>query len=238
MRFERLTDAQAVAERAADLVAETLGAKPDSVLLLPAGATPIPLYAELVRRARRGTIDLARAHLFQLDELVGVARDDARSFRAFFERHLLEPLGLARRFHALDGAARRPEQEIERHRRELEDRGGPDLALVGLGQNGHVAFNEPGSPLAARARVVELGAATKSGLAHHFPGTGCPRQGLTLGLAEIAASARIALLVTGEAKAEILSAVLQRGPTSELPATQLLAHQGLLLLADHAAARA
>jgi glucosamine-6-phosphate deaminase len=236
MQLERLPDAQAVALRAADLVGETVRAEPEAVLLLPAGRTPVPLYAELVRRVRAGALDLARTELFQLDELVGIAPADARGFQAFFRQHLVQPLGLAARFRGIDGSARDPAAEIERHRRALEACGPADLVLLGLGQNGHVAFNEPGSRLADAARVVTLGATTLAGLAHQFP-EDCPRRGLTLGLAEIAAGARLVMLVTGAAKAEMLGQLLGGLPSSERPATLLAGHARFVILADEAAAR-
>jgi len=236
MQLERLQSAQAVAERAADCVAETLRAKPEAVLLVPAGATPVPLYAELVRRAHARTLDLSRAHLFQLDELCGVAADDARGFQAFLQTHLVGPLALGARLHALDGRARDPAAEIERHRRALEALGGGDLALLGLGRNGHAAFNEPGSTLAERARVVTLGATTLEGLRTQFA-SDCPRLGLTLGLAEIHACARVVLLVTGAAKAEMLARVVNGPAASSCPATLLASHARFLVLADEAAAR-
>ena len=235
MRLERLADAQSVAARGADLVGEVLRAKPEAVLVLPAGATPVPLYAELVRRARAGALELARAQLFQLDELVGVGAEDARGFHAFLRVHLLQPLGLERRFHGLDGLAREPAAEIERHRRALLALGAPDLVLLGLGKNGHVAFNEPGAEPDCAARVVELDASTRAELGPAFDGA-APARGLTLGLAEIGASRRIALLVTGAAKSAILARVRRGPPSSACPATLLARHADLVVLADEAAA--
>lgn len=235
MQLERLTDAHAVALRGAELVGEVLRAKPEAVLLLPAGATPVPLYAELVRRARAQRLELARAQLFQLDELCGVAASDARGFQDFLRRHLVRPLGLEPRFHGLDGRAREPAHEIERHRSALAALGPPDLVLLGLGRNGHVAFNEPGSPADGPARVVELGADTRAGLAPVFP-NGCPTHGLTLGLAEISAGRRVVMLVTGASKAAILARVRAGPATSACPATLLAPHPQFLVLADEAAA--
>lgn len=234
MQLERFPDAGAVARRAADLVAVTLRARPDAVLLLPAGATPSALYAELVRRGRARALSLAAARLFQLDELVGVARDDARSFHAQLVRELVDPLGLGARFHGLDGAARDPAREIERHRRELAAHGPAELALLGLGLNGHVAFNEPGATLADAARVVALAPATRAGL-HSFADER-PTHGATLGLAEIHAARQLALLVTGASKAAVLRQVLADEPGGEeLPAARLRAHPCFTVLADEAA---
>jgi glucosamine-6-phosphate deaminase len=247
MQLERHPDAQAVAARAADLVAETLRAtdlvaetlraKPDAVLCLPAGSTPVPLYEELVRRCGAG-LDLGRTRLFQLDELRGVSRDDPRGFNRFLRDALVRPLGLEACFHGLDGAAPDPAAEIERHRRELAAAGAPDLVLLGLGRNGHVAFNEPGSASADAARVVALGPETLAGLRVHF-GPDCPREGLTLGLHELAAAARIVMLVTGAAKRDVLARLLAGPPlanAAELPAAHLARHPRFVVLADEAAA--
>ena len=231
MRLERYPTAEVVARRGADLVAEVLTENPEAVLVLPAGATPVPLYVELGRRQAQGTLDLARARIFQLDELVGVPPDHEHSFHRFLRHHF----GSAGRLHLLDGGARDPEHEIARHARALAEAGGADLVLLGLGRNGHVAFNEPGSRAADAARVVELCQTTVSALRPIFPEGGAPQRGMTLGLAEIAAGRRIALLVTGASKARILAALLDDEPSSERPATLLAGHRDLCVLADHEA---
>jgi glucosamine-6-phosphate deaminase len=234
MHIERFPDAQAVATRAADLVAEVLRAQPAATLLLPAGATPVPLYVELVRRAKAGALDLSRAELFQLDELLGVPRTDPRSFQAFFRQHLIGPLDLEARFHGLDGAAPDPSVEIERHRQTLADCGPADLVLLGLGRNGHVAFNEPGATLTDAARLVTLAPSTLEGLRHAFPND-CPTRGLTLGLREIAAGREVVMLVTGASKRERLSELAAGRVRRENPASLLAGHARFHVLADRAA---
>jgi glucosamine-6-phosphate deaminase len=232
VRLERYSKAEDVARRGADLVAEVVAGKPDAVLALPAGATPVPLYRELERRQEAGTLDLSRAELFQLDELVGVPPDDERSFHAFLERHFARCRGPGReklRLHLLDGGARDPEGEIARHARLLAELGGADLALLGLGRNGHVAFNEPGSRPADAARVVELCPASTAALGSRSDGKA---RAMTLGLAEIAASRRIALLVTGKSKATILCTLLRDAPSSACPASLLAGHRDVRVLAD------
>jgi glucosamine-6-phosphate deaminase len=244
MQLERFPDARSVAARAADLVAKSLRARPEAVLCLPAGSTPVPLYAELVRRSMPGTgaaggaLDLRRARLFQLDELAGIAADDPRGFNRFLMDALVRPLSLEACFHGLDGAAPDPAAEIERHRRALAAVGPPDLVLLGLGRNGHVAFNEPGSAPADAARVVALGPETLAGLHAHF-GHDCPREGLTLGLHELAAATHIVMLVTGAAKRDVLARLLAgppRATAAELPAAHLARHPRFVVLADEAAA--
>lgn len=237
MRLERYSTGDAVAARGADLVGELVARKPDAVLALPAGGTPVPLYAELARRQRAGKLDLRRTHLFQLDELVGVPPGDERSFHRFLKRHVVDSLGAAGRSHLLDGDAPDPESEIARHARSLAELGGADLVLLGLGRNGHVAFNEPGSAAGDGARVVDLCPTTRSALAPRFRADGPPRRGMTLGLAEIGAGKRIALLVTGGSKAEVLCALVRDAPSPERPATLLAGHRDFLVLADAEACR-
>jgi glucosamine-6-phosphate deaminase len=199
----------------------------------------VPLYRELVRLAGRGELDLARAHAFQLDELVGPGPRDERGFQAFLRRHLLEPLGArAPRAHLLDGSAADPTAEIARHARELARLGGAELALLGLGRNGHVAFNEPGSPDDAPARVVELALETRAQLRAAFPAGDLPARGMTLGLAELGAARRLVLIATGAAKAAILGRVLGRPPGTDRPASLLLDHPALHVVADREAAGA
>lgn len=224
-----------MARRSADLVGRTVAADPDAALILPAGRTPVPLYAELVRRSAAGELDLSRAHVFQLDELVGVGADDPRSFHAFLRRHLLDRVPREPgRDHLLGGAAADPERELREHVAALEERGGARLALLGLGRNGHVAFNEPGSTLDDAARLVDLTAETRAALADAFDGAP-PGAGMTLGLRELVRSRALALIVTGDSKRAILETLLEREPSSELPAS-LLPRDRLRILADAAAA--
>jgi glucosamine-6-phosphate deaminase len=229
-----------VAQRAADIVAEVVADRPDACLLLPAGGTPVRLYAELVLRQASGKIDLSRAHFFQLDELVGVAREDPRSFNAFLRRELIGPLKntCAREGdndHLLEGDAPSPDQTIAEHARRLEDLGGSDLALLGIGRNGHVAFTEPGTKATEGSRRVELAAATVEGLKHSFAEGGVPTAGITLGLREIGASARIVLLATGSGKSAIVSRLVQDQPSAACPASLLSSRPGFLVLADEEA---
>jgi glucosamine-6-phosphate deaminase len=238
MKLERPGDGEDVARRAADVVQALIARKPDAVILVPAGRTPVPLYRELVRRVRAGTLDLGRAHFFQLDELEGVDVGDARGFQAFLRRELLEPAGVDdEHAHLLDGRA--GAAGIERHARELTALGA-DLALLGIGRNGHVAFNEPGTPADAGGRVVELASATRTGLTHVFPADEVPRRGLTLGLREIRSAGTIALIATGASKAEILARLAgcaQGEATPDLPASLLVDHADFRVLADADAAR-
>lgn len=245
MRFATLATDVAVASAAADLLADTVRlantvkSRPAVAVILPAGKTPLPLFAEILRRTRRGALDLRRVRFFQLDEYVGTGPGDARSFAALLRRELLDPLGRAADHDALlDGAAADPSAEIARHACELAAIGGADLAFLGIGRNGHVAFNEPGTLRGDGARLVLLAAETRAGAAAEFAPAQPPTAGITLGLAELAAARRIGLLAIGAGKQAIVASLLATPPGSDRPASLLLDHPDFTLFADKAAGAA
>ncbi len=236
MELEARKSVEDVASEAADLLAATLAVKPDALVVLPAGKTPIPLFRELVRRVEGNELDLSHAHFAQLDEMVGVRPWDPRSFHAFLRVHLLDSIPREPgRDHLIDGGTGAPGLEICRHRARLEALGGVDLVLLGLGGNGHVAFNEPGSGPEDGARVVELAAATRTALSDAFAPEEPPERGMTLGLAEISTARRVVMLVTGASKAQALCGLLGDSSVPELPAAVLRSHPDFRILADEAA---
>jgi len=237
MKLERFGSADEVAARCAELVQATLAAEPEAVLCLPAGRTPLPLFAELALRSRAGELDLGRAHLFQLDELLGVADDDPRGFHDFLVANLLDPAGVARteHLHLLDGRAADPDAQIAAHAARLAELGGAHLAVLGIGTNGHIAFNEPGSQRADGARRVTLAEPTLRGLSHVFGQDELPAQGITLGVRELRAARRVVLLATGVSKAGVLAALLGDGDPDVLPAAHFRDHPDFVVLADAAA---
>lgn len=221
-----------VADVAADLVGRVLDAAPRVRLGVATGATPLPLYHELVRRHRSGRVELPELDLFLIDEYLGLAPDDPRAFRNVIVEHLARPLGLGdHAVHApdvgasdLDGACRAFDQARERD--------GLALQVLGIGGNGHVAFNEPGSPFDSRCRVVTLTERTRldNGL-----GPGDPTRAVTVGIDSLLRPERLLLVATGARKAEALAAALA-GPDPSSPASAMLAHPDLTIVADEAAA--
>lgn len=242
-----LPDAAAVAEHAAQVLLAAAVAGDGWPLGLATGRTMEPVYAALVRRVRalpEGEQQQLRRHWcsVNLDEYVfppGGPRPDPRSFRAFMAAHLGAPLALpADRLHLPDGGAADPHQEAARYRQALAALGGLGLQLLGLGVNGHVAFNEPPCAAQVCCRVVTLSASTRRQNAAAFGGDAAavPRQAISLGLAEILAARRLLLVVTGAAKAGVLARLLQEPPSAALPASWLQRHPAVMVVADRAAA--
>jgi glucosamine-6-phosphate deaminase len=136
-----------VASAAAQRIADALRSKPDLILGLPAGQTPVPVYAELRRLHASGHLDFSRATCFTIDEFVGLDRRHRGSFHAFVSEHLFSTVNVdPARVHSLDGAAVDVERECERYEAAIAAAGGIDLQMLGLGSNGHVGFNEPARP--------------------------------------------------------------------------------------------
>jgi glucosamine-6-phosphate deaminase len=202
-------------------------------MLLPTGRTPLGVYAAL--RAHVG-LRSGEASVFQLDEYRGLGPDDERSFGAYLRREL-RGVDVAA-FHGLDGAAADPAAECERHQRCL-DEAPIDLAVLGLGQDGHVAFDEPGSRLEQGARVVALHPRTRADAADEFGGLEhVPTHALTVGMRTPLGARELFVLVTGEGKAEALRSMLLAPPGSDFPATMLRSHPRLTLICDAPAASA
>lgn len=226
---------RALARAAANRLAAVLRRRSDSVLLLPVGKTAAPVYRELARLHAAGRAPFRRAKTFNLDELA-VSPEDGRSFRAFMERHLFSRVGLpAGRIRFLRGDAADPERECARYERALAREGPADVAFVGIGANGHVAYLEPGRSLAPRTSRVRLSAATRRGLAADGLRP-VPREALTVGIETILASRAIVLVASGAKKARAVAAALEGPVTARVPASFLSLHPRLEVLLDRGAA--
>jgi len=238
-----LEDAGAVAERVAALLLTERRHRPGRPLGLATGRTMEPVFRALARHLALlpATDREAVRHnwlSFNLDEYVGLAAADPRSFAATMARQVVAPLGLdPARVRLPDGLAADPDAEAQRYAASLAEAGEIGLQLLGLGLNGHVGFNEPPCGPEAACRCVHLSDTTRRQNASAFGGdpSALPEQAITLGLAEILAAERIVLVVTGEAKAEVLHRCLEEAPTPELPASWLQDHPAVTVIADRAA---
>ena len=232
MRVVRARGEGAFAEAALATLAGALRARAGLALTLPTGGTPRGLYRALRAAHARGEASLDAARVFMLDEYLDLPTYPVGSFRAYLEEHLGEVVfNGATRFEAL--APSGDPARLAAYDRALDEAGGLDLAVVGVGRNGHVGFNEPGSPAEARTRVVELSEDT---LEANFPGVapeGRPRRAVTMGLYDLARARAVLMLVAGEGKAGVARRLLdERGVDPALPATHLLAHRDLTIVVE------
>jgi glucosamine-6-phosphate deaminase len=237
MEIVILPGPEAVCAAGAEIVARLLADEPDAVLALPTGATPRPLYAELVRRHRDEGLSFARATTFNLDEYVGVAPDHPGSFRRYMDEALFRHVDLPpSRAHVPDGLAADVPASCAAYEAAIAAAGGLYLALLGLGEDGHVAFNEPTSSFASRTRIKTLSAASRAANQAAFGAAAVPSHVITMGLATILAARRCLLLATGARKARALAALVEGPLTSMVPASALQLHARATVLCDEAAA--
>ena len=239
MRVRIFETEERVARALASRIATLLTVQPGAVLGLPTGRTPIPMYRELVRLHRTGRADFRGAATFNLDEFVGLGRNDPRGYRGFMRRHLFDHVNLARRrIHLLNGAAPDLERECIRYERAIEQAGGIDLQILGLGLNGHIGFNEPAPALIAATHRTRLRQTTRRANAALFGHRlhDVPTEGLSMGMATILRARRIVLLATGASKARCVARMIQGSVTPRLPASFLQLHRDAEVWLDRAAA--
>lgn len=228
-----------LARLAADAVERLLAARPQAVLGLATGSSPLAVYDELARRHAQEGLSFARARAFLLDEYVGLPADHPERYRNVIDAALVARVDLAPDAVAgPDGLADDLPAACAAYERAIADAGGVDLQLLGIGTDGHVAFNEPGSSLASRTRIKTLTRQTREDNARFFGGDAdaVPTHCLTQGLATISSARHLVLLAQGRGKAEAVHQLVE-GPVSALwPATVLQLHPHVTVLVDDAAA--
>jgi len=233
-----VADNLAMSTMAADIVAETLSAHPAAAISLPTGSTPVGLFNELIERSKRGALELTRFHLFCLDEYLGVLADDPNTLTSWLIRTFIGPAGIPLdHVHTLPVADDYPEAAARRYEDTITECGGLELAVLGIGGNGHIAYNEPGSPAHSRTRIVHLTPGSMEQAAGYFGGAALPTKAMTVGIGTLLEARKIVLIVSGAAKQDILHAALKGPLTAEVPASWLrLAADRVTVIADEAAA--
>jgi glucosamine-6-phosphate deaminase len=212
-------------------IAETVAAAPNAAVVVATGRTPMGAYARLARDLPAGAGSALR--VFQLDEYVGVPADDPRSLAGWTTRSFVDPLGVdAGSVVWLDGLADDLDAACRAYDDAVAEAGGLDLAVLGLGPNGHLGFNEPPSDPASPTREVTLSKSSLASNAGYAPGHAVPRSALTAGLGVLLAARRVVLLVSGTRKREIVRRALEGPETPDVPASFLQRHPDLRVVVD------
>lgn len=245
MDWQTASDAVELAALAAGHVVDAIMAQPDIALALPTGKTPVDTYSRLISVCAARQCSFAEATVFALDEYVDLPPDDPRSFAAYLRKHLIDRVDLPSERFVSPRSRPWPEggdefealaAECERYERSIAAAGGLDLVVLGLGANGHIAFNEPDSSFQSRTRVVTLTAETRRANAEAFgEAEKVPRQAITMGIATILDARRIILLVAGPGKRPALERLRGGSIDEALPASALHLHSDVLVIADRAA---
>jgi glucosamine-6-phosphate isomerase len=226
-----------MAAQVADRISHCLGGKKDPLICPASGSTPAPLYHEWVGRHRAGTLDAGGWRFVGLDEWVGLNGNDEGSCRWWLDKDLFLPLGVGEdRICFFDGRAYDLEAECATTERYIEEGGKMDVVILGIGTNGHIAMNEPGTDRRTRSRVVDLHPSTQAVGQKYFKKTTSLNKGITLGLGTVLEARHIFLLATGEHKASIIQQALEGPVGAEVPASLLRDHPGLEVWLDEVAA--
>lgn len=235
-----LPDAGRIGEVAADAIGALLTRTPDAVLGLATGSSPLAIYDELAARCRAGELSFARARGFTLDEYVGLPADHPERYRTVIDAVFVAKVDFAPgAVQSPDGLAADIPAACAAYEDAIDRAGGVDLQILGIGTDGHIAFNEPGSSLASRTRIKTLTRQTRMDNARFFGDDvdAVPTHCLTQGLATIMAARHVVLVATGRSKAEAVHQLVE-GPVSAMwPATILQHHPHVTVLLDDAAAR-
>lgn len=239
MQIHVYDHAQQVGQAAATLLAAQLISKPDSVLGLATGSTPIPTYQALISLYRAGVVDFSSASSFNLDEYVGLPVEHGCSYHSFMREQLFDHVNMpADHIHIPDGNAADPQTECARYDQAIAAAGGIDIQVLGIGRNGHIGFNEPADEFTYGTHVVTLAADTIEANARFFRSADeVPRQAVSMGIGNIMAAKCVVLVATGESKAKAVYDTI-RGPiTPRVPASVLQLHPCCVILTDREAGK-
>ncbi|MBR2565507.1 MAG: glucosamine-6-phosphate deaminase [Paenibacillus sp.] len=234
--FEKEEDLNATG---AGLIASLLQTKPRAVLGLATGSSPVGIYKQLITMYQKGLVSFAQAHSFNLDEYVGLPTEHRESYRSFMNEQLFNHIDIdLSRTNVPNGEASDLVAECAEYERRLEDRGPVDLQILGIGHNGHIAFNEPGTELTGITHVVDLKEETRQANARFFDSIDeVPTQAITMGVGSILKAKQIVLIARGEEKAEIIREAFMGPITTSCPASLLQCHPNVVVLLDRAAGR-
>lgn len=240
MKVLILADEQAAIERAADIVDRALRNTPAAVLGLATGGTMLPLYRMLAQRHRDNGLSFAKTTSFNLDEYIGLAPDHPCSYHHYMQEALFRHVDIdPARTHLPKGDAADPQAASLDYEALIEAAGGIDLQLLGIGQNGHIGFNEPTSSLGSRTRIKTLTTSTRRANQRYFASfEETPRYAITTGIATILASRKCLLIATGQAKAEAVANMVEGSLSAACPASALQLHPHATIILDKAAASA
>lgn len=231
MNWETVADYAALSQRTAEILLAGIRRDPRLVLGLPTGRTPIGMYERLVAECEREYHCFHDVTTFNLDEYAGIPRDHPGSYFTFMLRHLFDHIDIdPANAHIPDGMAPDPEAECARYEGLIAAAGGLGLAILGLGRNGHIAFNEPGTPFTSRTRVVALSEHTRAANAALFPDGRVPTHAITMGIATILESREIVLLAAGATKRAAIERLRSGEVTEEFPASALWRHPSVRVI--------
>ena len=234
MRIICAKDYKEMSEMAADIIGAQVLLKPDAVLGLATGSTPIGTYEELVRRYEAGRLDFSKIKTVNLDEYRGLTKDNDQSYYYFMHSHLFDHVNIDKNnTNVPDGMEPDAVKAGQDYENIIKNYGGIDLQLLGLGNNGHIGFNEPGDEFIDKTHVVDLTESTIEANKRFFASIDdVPKQAYTMGIGSIMRAKRVLMVVNGKGKAEIVKEAFFGPITPKVPASILQLHNDFILIGD------
>ena len=225
---------KSICQEAASQIADLIKKKPDCVLGLATGDTPLGVYKELIRMHNEEDLDFSHVKTFNLDEYVGLPREHRQSYFFFMCENLFNHINIDLRLvHIPNGMAEDIEAECLNYEELIREAGGIDLQILGIGSNGHIAFNEPFSSLGSRTRIKTLTDKTRQDNARFFKLMDeVPKYAITMGVGTIMDSKSIILLANGKNKAKAIAKTIEGPITAMVPATMVQMHRNAIILID------
>ena len=227
-------DYDAMSKKAADIVASVITLKPDCVLGLATGSTPVGMYTRLAEMNREGKLDFSEVKTYNLDEYYPIKPTDDQSYRYFMNKNLFNHINIhMSNTHVLNGEAEDADAECAAYDEAIEEAGGIDIQVLGIGNNGHIGFNEPAAELTAATHKQELTENTIEANSRFFASANdVPKHALTMGMAPIMKAKRIIILINGKNKHAALTEMLSDKITTSNPATMLALHSDVTVVCD------
>ena len=237
MKILKFATYEEMSAAAADIIAKQINIKKDSVIGLATGSTPVGMYKKLTEMNKSGMIDFADVKTVNLDEYYPISPENRQSYRYFMNVNLFDNININKEnTYVPDGSAENPDEACENHEKIIKALGGIDIQVLGIGQNGHIGFNEPGEFLYASTHITGLTESTISANARFFDSEDdVPKKALTMGMGTILKAKKILLLANGKSKHAAISALLDDKITTEIPATLLKVHPNVILICDEEA---
>lgn len=237
MDIKIYNNAEEIGCAAAQLYKELINSNPSAVLGLATGATPVPTYKKLIELYKNGEISFKDVTTFNLDEYCDLDKHDKNSYYTFMHENLFNYIDIKEEnVNFLDGNAKDCDAESKRYAEAIRAAGGIDLQLLGIGTNGHIAFNEPADKFTDEAFKVTLTQSTINSNQKYFGDVPMPRYAMTMGIGSIMRSKKILLIATGESKAKAIKAMVSGKITPQIPCSILNEHKDVVIMLDKAAA--
>jgi len=238
IKVQAVKDYDELSKRAAEIIRDAIKNKPNLVLGLATGSTPVGCYRELVRMHKEEGLDFSNVVTFNIDEYARLPPTHPQSYRYFMDENLFNHVNIRmENIHVPDGLSGTPQRACKEFEEAIKKSYGIDLQLLGIGTNGHIAFNEPGSPFNSRTRIVTISEETRTNNARFFRSIDeVPRHAISVGIGTIMEMRKIVLLASGAGKADAVAKSVEGTITTDVPASILQKHPDCTFIIDEAAA--